>query len=624
MSAAIVLLSALLFCAMILNLAAKPKFTRGLIGACTLISALGGLVLYGVGYSYTLADPFPQIIRTVFAVCRMFAGMNEFAAISAAPLFTHRVWQVVFWLVHLMALYATASATISTLGAVALKRLKFWLQRYGNSVIIYGISEDTVEFGRSLIASGVHNIIYVGNKPDATCEAAINASGSLVRSDISALNPDRKFLKSLGSERGSPGLTLYALDANVNQNLSYATALLCALEESGVDTTHVKLVMRSSDDSVESGLTRSKERYGYGDVKYFTDVSLSARLLMQSMPPCDKMTFHDDCSALEDFDAIIVGFGKTGQSVLRYLIRNAQFAGSHFRAAVFSPTYENEIGHFCSSYPGMMEEYDIHFQNVDARSLPFYDYIRRCLATLRYVVVCTGNQARDNEIASEISAFLAQIHCNAAVCQCSAKAVAWCVRPGEPFQYRSVYNAGVLGSDACDRMAMMLNYSYVNDKDVSPQQAWADCDYFSRESSRASADFIRAFLRITGTTEDALDAESWQVKTPAQLENLGITEHLRWCAFHYSMGFVPMPEDVLHARGNQYRSELEKNGSSTLRIAKDLSHRMHACLCTWDELETLSRNEERYTGKYTDYKDMDIRNVLALPKVLRAAKELTL
>ena len=621
MTVTIVLLSILLFSAMILNLAAKPRFTRGLIGACSLIAALGGLVLYGIGYSYTLAGSSLQIVRTVLAVCRMFAGINDFASVSAAPLFSQQVWQLAFWLVHLMAIYATASAAISTLGAAALKRLKFWLQRYGSSVIIYGINEDTVEFGRSLMAGGVHNIIYVSSKPDATCEAAINAAGSLIRSDISALNPDRKFLKSLGSEKGSPDLTLYALDTDANQNLCYAGALLAALEESGVNTDHIRLVMRSSDDSVESGLARSKERYGYGDVKNFTDVSLSARLLMQSMPPCDKMSFNDDCSAQGDFDAIVVGFGKTGRSVLRYLIRNAQFAGSHFRAAVFSPAYENETGYFCSSYPGLMEEYDIQFHNVDARSQAFYDYLRSRLATLRYVVVCTGSQRLDNEIVSELSAFLAQMNSSAAVCQCSSKSVSWCVRPGEPFRYKSVYTAGIVGSETYDRMAIMLNYSYVNDKDISPEQAWADCDYFSRESSRASADFIRAFLRITGTCEETLDADVWQDKSPAQLENLGITEHLRWCAFHYSMGFVPMPADVLQARGEHYRAEVKLTGSSRIRLSKDLPHRMHACLCTWDELDQLSSTEESYTGKYNDYKDMDIRNVLALPKVLQAAKE---
>ena len=621
MTVTIVLFATLLFCAMMLNLAAKPRFTRGLVGACTLISAVGGLILYGVGFAYTLADPVQTVFRTVFTVCRMYAGIHEYAAVSAAPLFAHKFWQIMFWVVHLMAFYATASATISTLGAAALRRLKFWLQRYGSSVIIYGISDNTVEFGRSLMASGVHNVIYVGGKPDASCEAAINAAGSLVRSDLSALNPDRKFLKSLGSEKGSPELTLYALDADENRNRLYAGALLAALEQAGVDTARVRLVMRSSDESVDSGFTRTPDRYGYGDVKNFTNVSLSARLLMQSMPPCDKMTFRDDGSAQGDFDAVIVGFGKTGRSVLRYLTRNAQFVGSHFRAAVFSPASENENGYFCGSNPGLVENYDIQFHAADAKSRTFYNYLRGHISSLRYVVVCTGSQARDSEIAAEVSAFLAQLGCDAAVCQCSAKSVAWSVHPGEPLQYRSVYSAGVIGSNAYDRMAMMLNYSYVNDKSVTPEEAWAGCDYFSRESSRASADFIRAFLRITGTREEDLTSGSWKDKSPALLENLGITEHLRWCAFHYSMGFVSMPEDVLRSRGERYRAEVEANGSSRLRIAKDLPHRMHACLCTWEELDDLSKAEETYTGKYTDYKDMDVRNVLALPNVLRAAKE---
>ena len=71
MTVTIVLLSTLLFGAMILNLAAKPRFTRGLIGACSAISAVGGLILYGIGFSYTLTDPTQGVLRTVLAVCRM-------------------------------------------------------------------------------------------------------------------------------------------------------------------------------------------------------------------------------------------------------------------------------------------------------------------------------------------------------------------------------------------------------------------------------------------------------------------------------------------------------------------------------------------------------------------------
>ena len=59
-------------------------------------------------------------------------------------------------------------------------------------------------------------------------------------------------------------------------------------------------------------------------MRNFTNASLAARLLMQSMPPCEKLNFNDDGSAQGDFDAVVVGFGKTGRTVLRYLIRNAQ------------------------------------------------------------------------------------------------------------------------------------------------------------------------------------------------------------------------------------------------------------------------------------------------------------
>lgn len=351
MTAAIVILSGVLFCAMILNLAARPKFTRNLIGICTLVSALGGLVLYGIGFGCLPGSPTLKILRTVLDVCRMYAGINDYAAVSAAPMFESYAVQAMFWLIHLMAFYATASATISTLGAAAMRKLKYWLQRYGSSVIIYGVSDDTVEFGRSLMAGGTRGIVYVGSKPDAACEAAINAAGGLVRSDFSALNPDRRFLKSLGSEKGTPELTLYALDVDGNRNQAYAAALLAALKDADVCTDRVRLVMRSADDSVESGLTRSGDRYGYGDVKNFTSTSLAARLLMQSMPPCDTMTFREDGSAEGDFDAVVVGFGKTGRNVLRYLVRNAQFVGSHFRAAVFSPAVANENGYFCNSFP---------------------------------------------------------------------------------------------------------------------------------------------------------------------------------------------------------------------------------------------------------------------------------
>lgn len=616
-----IFLSALFFFAMILNLAAKPKFTRGMIGVFTFLSAAGGLIFYGMGFSHVLSDPVQIVTRTVFAVSRMYAGVNDLASVSSAPIFQNRIAVTIFWVVHFMAFYAMASATISAIGASALKKLKYWLQRYGSSVIIYGINSDTVEFGRSLVASGTRNITFVGNKLDAADETAINAMGALARSDVSALKPDLKFLKSLGSEKGCPELIVYALDVDENQNRQYARMLLNAMEAQHVDSSRSRLIIRCSDDSVDDGLSATKNRYGFGDVRCFTDVSMTTRMLIQAMPPCDKMTFKADGTAAGDFDAIIIGFGRTGRGVLRELVRNAQFEGSHFRAAVFSPSSENENGFFCSSYPGLMENYDISFHSEDAKSIAFYNYLRSVANTLRYVVICTGNRDRNTEIRTETASFLTSIGCDAAICCCSVKSVSWSVSPDSAIQFRSTYSADAIASDAVDRMAMVLNHSYVNNERVSVKEAWKDCDYFSRESSRASADFARAFLRMTGTEEEQLMSGAWDAMPRELMVNLGKTEHLRWCAFHYTMGFLPMNDETVRRRGEAYKMQLEENGKAVIRITKDLTGREHACLCDWDELDKLAILEEQYTGTRKDYKDMDIRNVLSLPAVLKAAKE---
>ena len=621
MTVFIVIACFVVFCAMILNLAAKPKFTKGLSGAFMLIAGIGGLIMYGVGFDAVLTDPLLKIVRTVMAVSRMYAGVNDFGSISAAPLYSHTWAVVVFWVMHLMAFYATASATISVLGSAAMKKLKYWMQRYGASIIVYGISNDTVELGRSLISAGKKNIVFVAGKPDSSCESAINSMGCLVRTDSSALEPDLKFLKSLGSEKGSPELRLYALDADESNNRIYAAKLLAALQKEGVDASNISLVMRSTDESVECGLAASETRYGYGDVKNFTDVSVAARMLMQLMPPCDKLEFLPDGRAAGDFDAVIVGFGKTGRSVLRNLVRNAQFEGSRFRAAVFSPASEKENGYFCSSFPELINKYDISFLPDDAGSMTFFNYLREHASTLRYVVICTGKHDRDVEISTEISSFLIQICCPAAVCRCSARDVAWSTEPGAAVQYKNVYGSDTIITDLPDRMAMMLNYSYVNDPAVSPEKAWAACDYFSRESSRAAADFSKAFLRMLGRDEETVASEGWGELSDAQKENLGRTEHLRWNAFHYSMGFTPMSDETLAERGERRLGEVKNTGSSSVNVAKDLAGRQHACLRDWEELDGVAELESRYTGKLRNYKDMDIRNVLALPDVLRAAKE---
>jgi hypothetical protein len=106
------------------------------------------------------------------------------------------------------------------------------------------------------------------------------------------------------------------------------------------------------------------------------------------------------------------------------------------------------------------------------------------------------------------------------------------------------------------------------------------------------------------------------------LENLGKTEHLRWCAFHETMGFRRMPPEIYASRKAQYEKEKAETGRGKIRIGKDLDHRLHACLIPWDDLDELSASENAITGKSIDYKEMDRDNVRMIPAMLQSLKTL--
>ena len=67
----VILLSLILFLAMILLLAAKPKFSGKITGSFIVIAAIGGLLFYGYGFSATTDSFFLATIRTLLGVCGM-------------------------------------------------------------------------------------------------------------------------------------------------------------------------------------------------------------------------------------------------------------------------------------------------------------------------------------------------------------------------------------------------------------------------------------------------------------------------------------------------------------------------------------------------------------------------
>lgn len=607
-----------LFLGMILLLAAKPRYAGKITGIFTALVAVGGLLLYGYGFAATAANLPLAIVRALMAVCGMYMGRNDLSSISGAPLMSQDWMHMVFWGLHFLALYATASAAIITVGAEALKKLRLWLARRGQMNLIYGIHDDSLALGKQLIGRKKNVVVFVDAKPDAGQTAAIAGAGCVLRNDDSSLAADLRFLRAVGLGKGRD-IVLYALHKDGASNIRYAQNLLRSLKEKGVAPERTRLVILGKDDENVRTLQVRKDAYGFGYVSVVEEAELAARLLIDKYPPCDTLTFDRQGRATQDFEVLLVGFGKTGQAVLKQLAMNGQFAGSTFRAAVFAPDCQKTDGYFAKRFAGLLQEYDISFHPYDARSSQMYAYLDSRAKKIKYVAICTGNEKLNRELAEELTAYFCQLGHALPICQCSTSGIKAHAINSTVEIHTRLYDAQLLSRDGLDKMAMILNHRYQEPTDKTLLETWMECDYFSRQSCRASADFAGAMLRMAGVSADEA-MQRWQPSGELLL-NLSKTEHLRWNAFHYCMGFTTMSDEEFDSRAAQYRQQLQSDGKASIRITKNMTGRTHACLVSWEELKDLSEKEAAITGKYTDYQHLDTENVLALPALLRAAGE---
>ena len=610
-----ILVTAILFLLLILLLAVKPEISKKITVGALAIAGGTGLLIYGYGYMVITKNFALAVLKALLAVCGSFVGRNEYANLSSIPFMNTIGMQILCTAVQVCALYATASAVITSIGAEALKRLRLWAARRRQLHLIYGVNEDTLAFGKDLIAKKQGAVVYVDNQPSASMATAIAQAGCVLRTDARAVSADRKFLRSIGGAGKGRDITLYTLSKNNSDNLQYARKMLTTLESLAVAPERLRIVILGQEEPAISQLQAEPGRYGYGFVTVVNEPGVVSRLLMIKYPPCNTVPFDENGKACEDFEALLIGFGQVGQAVLKALVMNGQFEGSRFKVTVFAPDFQNTDGCFANQLSEVFQKYDITFCERDARSRQMYEYLRERGRKLKYVAVCTGNVKRNEEIAEELTAYFNRAQIAVPVYQCSRSGVETYHLDGTATAHK-IYCSELLCSNALDDMAMVLNHRYQAASEKTALENWMECDYFSRQSCRASADFVPAMLRAAGKTARQAAAGDWDL-TQAQLETLSKTEHLRWCAFHYCMGFSAMQDAEFQDRAKEYLQQKETEGKPTIRIGKNMQDRTHACLVDWEELDALSEKEAAVTGKYVDYKAMDKENVLAIPELLQ-------
>lgn len=616
-----IIFSCLLFLALISLVAFPLKYTKRIFAWIAVVSAVCALLMYGYGYgvmngTYMGEDSMMlSILRTVFASCKIFGGSSSWSDIKDAAIFARNpvLWETLSLLLHLMAMITSVSAVVISLGSRLLKQIRIWIFRMRDITLIFGLNENTLEFGKMLLEDGKTALIYIDQTEQAGLQNTVEQMGALFRCDSEALEGSAAFLRGLGLGKGKRKLRVFALDRSMVANHQFARNLMEALEVREVSPERTSLTILSAGEETDNPMQTAPGRYGYGSLTVLDEPEMVARMLIRSYPPYQSLAFDENGRAVKDFHGVIIGFGRTGQAVLRHLVMNSQFQGSNSRIAIFAPDYEKRMGWISHECREMLKHYNIALYPFDGRSSQLYDYLEESWESVNYVAVCAGSEQMNLEISERIQLFLQRRGNTAPILMCSSRGVSRSTG-GDRIIYHKIYVPEILCSDEIDKMAMVLNQSYQRTGDMV--ENWKKCSYFDRMSSRAAADFYDALLYCASVTrEEAM--ENWDPQGQL-LENLAASEHLRWNAFHYSMGFRPMTQEEFRERCDNYEAARKENPG--YRITKDVQKRIHACMIPWEQLDDYSAKENAVTGNSADYAENDRNNVRALGKLLRTLK----
>ena len=612
---AIVLILAVTACflAAIINLAVDSPLRRKLTGIFILCALIIGSASYGYGYAVTQGLSFISLIRALLAVCRMFVGVNDLGTIQAAPLFSRPIVLAVFWTAHFLAYYVMASAAIAALGEKLMNRIRFALLLRGPLLVIYGINAASVTYGRRMAKKERRAVLFVDEDYNPAFENSIKSFGGTVDSTPAALAPTARFLKRLNLEPGKRRLELAVLEPDARKNLEYAQTFLSAMDERGILPEQTSLIASGVGDSAAA--LQALGGKGFGSVFAFDEYDLTARMIIRDYPPCSLIRFDDLGRALEDFHAVILGFGRMGRAMLNEFVLNGQFVGSRFRLDVFDPNAQNGYLH---NQP-LMKEYDIRFHSADGGADAFFSFWEENLRSVRVIVLCTGDRAKNQELAADLVRWYPWDEKLPLILYAEDDHYCRITEDGQEFRSSSFFDSLDMDAESLDAVAMQVNQIYCEEagSKKSALENWHACGYFDRQSSRACADFYPAVLQASGRTAEEVLAGNWPPDGEL-LENLAQTEHLRWSAWQYVCGYSPMSEEIWEKRAEIWR---QGSGGEGFRISKDPKKRLQACLTPWEKLDELSAKENAVTGGHVDYKQMDRNNILYLSRILKAVKK---
>lgn len=596
-----------------------------------------GVAIYYIGYDYdgTGEDMVTLLLRSVLSSFEMFLSKSNLIGI-ADNCKGDEVYMLCFAIIH------TAALAISTLFAVLCfgKRIQYWCR---------GIK------WRFIGSSAVTNVFWGFNERSFVLAHDIANNSTTKERFIFVDFPLHEESPSKGqSFSGILGLFSYKINAlRQMSGLRNSIMMRSSLRPSSVQNINTDFFDAMNIYRLKQILDKSKE-IRFFILTDDEDANLKAALNMLNHNVCENKKFKIYCSARKtklnrlieetkderlkfiddsrtsitqlkmdhdkgrhpidyvdidkergvvtsEFRALIVGFGTTGQDALRFLYEFSAFTGidqkkSPVQLHVVDCNMDQLKGRFYQEVPGMsmLEGKEIFLHNLNFNSMEFNQFLDANINDLNYVIIATGNDEQNIELASAImervfsqrkekahhlKVFVRmyseanRIKFNSAINVYAQFCEKENYLPLEFFgDTKTLYTRDVIIDNRYEQQAKEFYKAYC--KATSSSDSWEERARAEKEKDKIYG--MRSLRRKEGqdkancqhcytkqrllnlenrneplelpewTDEESILDHEGATENPwlVRLYNVAICEHLRWNASHLMMGYVPMTPDV--------------------------------------------------------------------------------
>lgn len=601
------------------------KYIRHFLLPFTFIS---GFVIYFIGYQVgnSHSNPysiFPNILESIFSTTRLFILGNDLVEIES-PFKHNELFHAMFALTASLAAFIFVSVIAQVFFKNWMVRGRIKRMKANENHFFFGINQSSLSLSNSLLEKQNRLVVFVDDlfeHEDQRLYSKLSDEAYVIKrkSFFESINLEKEegllqFFQSkknhangvehnddifhnlnvLKNKIGIAETHLYFLTDDEDWNIEHAKQALLELQKLELEKPiriHIGTYSETSDKHFQEWSKLKLKKISVIIHHYATIVS---RQLITKYHPVDFVEINPDTAIVKtDFNALILGFGQIGSSVLRKLIEQGQFVGSTFHATIIDKFIHILEGRFEHLYPEIKTNYDLNFVEAEAGHAKFYAAIKTAINKTNYLVISLGNDNLNIHTALEIleiksiktngniKIFIqleSESHWKETLTEFKDKIYIF----GDS---NEIYSEENILQSISETRGRLVHSAY--NEIIYPNPNNKPFDEISLHEQRSNisvAEHLYAKVRLLGYKNlddfsNKFTNNNDYIKSLSEIQrlNLSITEHLRWNAFHFIHGWTTIPIEKI---AGKEKKEKYKN-------RKNVRFREHSCLTSWEKLKEL-------------------------------------